>query len=130
MKTLSLSISKKIADLDVNVDSELVYIKPGQVRRSGELLGRNYLPAYTLQDLPEVLRAIGEKKGWREDATASDFIEDALPEKLRGGTLELVGLDMKTPMTEYHFIEICRLFAETGELGEGSAIEAYLMELL
>jgi hypothetical protein len=130
MKTISLSISKKIADLGVNVESDLVYIKTEQVRRAGELLGRNYLPAYTLQDLPDVLRAIGEKRGWIEDATAPDFIEDALSEKLCGGTFELVGPDLKTPITTHHFLKICRLFAETGELGEGSAVEKYLMELL
>jgi hypothetical protein len=106
MKTLSLSLSKKIAGLGVNIKSDLVYIKYGQVRRSGELIGRNYLPAYTLQDLPAVLREIDVKKGW------SMFDSE---ERRR---------------MKIHFEKICFLFAETGELGEGSLVEKYLIELL
>lgn len=214
MKTLSLPLSKKIAYLGVNVESDYnwnIYPIIPVVQKNGNFGGMAkdmspYLfPAYILSDLPAVLRAIGEKKGWTQKCDCPKGVEiqgyenqiciDDLPLQMSdylssSGSSKSICLDLciageviqlwslgitttgcccghggKSPayigvidkdadrmlnlgyvyeneknqsfkpksiggLPECHFSRICELFSATGELGEGSAVETYLTELL
>ena len=50
---------------------------------------------------PLFWQSLGKALGWIEDATAPDEIENGLPDWAKGGTLELIGPDLKTPMWKY-----------------------------
>lgn len=116
MKTTSLKLSKALANIGVRVESEFEWTRPKDLgefvvwhyekynqTRFGD--GWDIVPAYTLQELREVLIEVGKK--------ISE--EDEL---------------MPPEMWEHHFSKICSLYAQDGNLGEDSEVEAYILSII
>lgn len=132
MKTTSLKLGKALREVAVAVESEFYlveypsneYGKEPTLERPvsyqalcGEMgawigkKGKDWIAyhAYTLQELREVLIELGKIKGY----------------------LALIGeSDEVIPWWKVRFEYICSLFAEEGELGEGSKVEDYINNLL
>lgn len=129
MKTTSLSLSKKLAALNLGVESEYVwrgkYTGSGSPQYPYQFLHEHYLgtygkeeyqgnpkdndyPAYTLHELLPVLKALGKKKDWSH--------------------MEVGKIGNYVCEYQYHWITICNLYAQSESL-EGE-VERYIEELI
>jgi hypothetical protein len=75
------------------------------------------IPAPTLSDLLPILKQVGEKKGWKDTCSRCGISEEY-------GCCEYPKI---VDTWQYHFLTICHLYAETGNL---SSAEDYLIKLL
>lgn len=158
-KTLSLPVCRKLSEMGIEVESRLWHIYAeyyGTTPRSkdgirdyfvadkdGLLLGDSVkrfatiFPAYQLDELPAVLREIGEKNGWKKYVwtsykewndlylthyTDSEEYDPPFGEKCPYAQRHIT--------TEYHFMLICQKFFDSGSLGEGSEAECYILDLI
>lgn len=129
-KTLSLPLCRKLSEMGIEVEAEKnwnVYPEVPVVQEKGNFGGsaKDMTPylfkAYQLDELPAVLRAIGEKKGWK-DIRGNEFTP--------GGVRVPVFYKSLSDVIEEHFLRICELYAKSGSLGEGSEAERYLIDLI
>lgn len=140
-KTLSLPVCRKLSEMGIEIDSYFYWIESAMtshLRAIGQnpqrpklidkysakrvLSANKYLyRAYQLDELPALLRAIGEKNNW-----------NTVCEKC-GGARENECVCNRTILIDewqYHFLRICDLYAIDSSLGEGSEAERYVLELL
>jgi hypothetical protein len=122
MKTTSLKTSQLIKEAGVECESYFVYIMDG-------ILGTVILPrniqvddydyyAYTLQDLPEVLKELGRIKGWNLRCVNCNQIPSIKDSECCG--------DGFASEWFLRWIEVCKLYATQGM----EAVDEYLINLL
>lgn len=113
-KTLSLPVCRKLSEMGIDVQSNHFYAKKVdgsyilycRPRYDSMFDKEDMIPAYSLGELPAVLRAIGEKKNWSNDSFPV------------------------APMPKDHFLSICELYVKSDSLGEGSVASKYFESLL
>lgn len=133
-KTLSLPVCRKLSDMGIEVEAEKSYTpnvprddatyQLMEVSQQGRFNlirnGYDVIRAYQLDELPAVLREIGEKKGWSQRKLTRH--NDSIGERKL--------MPKEVPEWEYHWYKICSLYASTGSLGEGSEAERYILDLI
>lgn len=134
MKTLSLPVCRKLSEMGIGADSYFWWNEDDNGTfhlNEYEMSFTESHHAYQLDELPALLRAIGEKKVVSEKAWGFDTCHKGCQWWANGeGCSHDLRENERIPVWLYHFLRICELYAIDGSLGEGSEAERYILDLI